>query len=97
MKATLFVLLAPLLLNGSIYAQSAADASNPTSVAILKKSWEKQIPPSKDSLVRNTELRNQTRKEKAVIERRENSLPNQPTQESMPVPRPSPLEEEHPN
>lgn len=90
-KATLLVLLVPLLLNGSTYAQSTADASNPTSVTILKKSWEKRIPPSRDSLVRNSELMDQTRKEKAVIERRENSLPNQPTEERMPVPRPRPL------
>src|SRR5690242_6603075 len=91
MKATLLVLLAPLLLNGSTYAQSTPEASNPTSVTILKKSWEKRIPPSRDSLVRNTELMDQTRKEKAVIKRRDNSLPNQPTEEPMPVPRPRPL------
>jgi len=89
MRATLLTFFMTVLLTTSIQAQE--DASNPRSVTILEKSWEKIVPPARDSLLRNVERMEQTRKEKRVIERREKSLPNQPTEESLPVPSRAPL------
>ena len=92
MKAKLLTVIVTLLLTSSINAQEATDASNPTSVTILEKHWERRVPPEKDYLRRNEEAMDQSRKEKDVIKRREDeSLPGQPTQEKMPVPQQRPL------
>src|SRR4051794_10312860 len=66
-------------------------ATNPSSITVLEKSWRKWVRPKTDSLLRSEELRDQIRKEKAVLERRAQDLPNQPTQERMPVMQPKPL------
>lgn len=91
MRATLLTIIVTVLFASSINAQEAADTSNPTSVTVLEKGWEKRVPPEKDYLRRNEEVMEQTRKEKDVIERRDQALPNQPTEEKMPVPQPRPL------
>ena len=91
MKTTPLALLLTLLSMISVQAQEMAEVTNPSSVTVLEKSWRKWVRPKTDSLLRSEELRDQTRKEKAVIERRAQDLPNQPTQERMPVTRPKPL------
>ena len=91
MRATLLTLLPILLLTSFTHAQDAADKANPPSVTILEKHWEKVVPPATDSLRRNEEQMEQTRKEKDVIKRRDQSLPNQPTEEQLPLPRQKPL------
>lgn len=91
MRVTFLTVLIALLLTTSIDAQETADVSNPSSVTVLEKHWEKRVPPSRDSLRRNEEVMDQTRKEKDVIKRRDQSLPDQPTEEKMPVPQPRPL------
>jgi len=91
MKAKLLTIIVTILLTSSSNAQEAADTSNPSSVTVLEKGWEKRVPPEKDYLRRNEEVMDQTRKEKKVIEHRDESLPNQPTEEKMPVPQQRPL------
>jgi len=88
MRATFLTCIVTLLLTNSINAQEA----NQRSVTVLEKRWEKRVPPARDYLRRNEEVMQQTRKEKDVIKRRDQSLPGQPTEEKMPVPpQPSPL------
>lgn len=91
MRATFLTVISTILFASFINAQEVTDASNPPSVTVLEKHWEKRVPPEKDYLRRNEEVMEQTRKEKNVIERREQALPNQPTEEKLPVPQPKPL------
>ena len=91
MKTTPLPLLLTLLSIISVQAQEIAEVTNPSGITVLEKSWRKWVRPETDSLRRNEELMEQTRKEKAVIERRAQDLPNQPTQERMPVTQPKPL------
>ena len=91
MRATFLIMLIAVLLSISIDAQEAVDTSSPPSVTVLEKRWEKRVPPERDYLRRNEEVMDQTRKEKDVIERRDQALPNQPTEEKMPVPQRRPL------
>ena len=86
MKTTSLATLALLLLTSSVMAQTAAESTQPPNLTILQKSWVKEDAVSSDSLGRNEDLMRQVRAEKAVIERRDQSLPNQPTQEAMPIP-----------
>ena len=80
-----------LLLPAALAAQETTEPSNPRVLSILEKSWTKEFPTATDSLRRNEELMDQTRKEKDVIKRREQSLPNQTTEEKMPAPQKKPL------
>lgn len=89
MKATpLTPILATLLFAISVSAQEpqpdAADSA-PPNIVVLKKNWSKGYPPMRDSFHSQTDMQQQVRAEKAVIERRQDALPNQPTEERMPV------------
>ena len=81
---------ATLLFAISVSAQQpqpdTADSA-PPNVVVLKKSWSKGYPPMRDSFrtQSQTDVQRQVRAEKAVIERRQDALPNQPTEERMPV------------
>jgi hypothetical protein len=68
-----------------VAAQQEAGDSAPPTVVVLKKSWSKGYPPMRDSFRSQTDVMQQVRAEKAVIERRQDALPNQPTEERMPV------------
>lgn len=84
-------LLFMLLLTTSVAAQQTPEISAPPSVTILEMRWYVELPPlqESDSIHPRYEQR-QTMSDGEVAKRREQSLPNQPTEERMtpPIPRP---------
>jgi len=81
-----------LLLTIAVTAQEKS--LDPPDVMVLEKSWRKEpLSPGIDSdpLGQNEALIRQTNIEKATIRKREDSLPNQPTEARMPIPPPRPV------
>ena len=94
MKISSIATLVLLLLTTSVIAQETS--LDPPDVTVLEKSWHKepQVGPAHASnpLGPNEALIRQTEMEKATIRQREEySLPNQPTEERMPVPSSKPI------
>lgn len=91
MKATALTLLAFAILVPATFveAQKASNSSDPTSVKITDISWHKEmIYPALDAndpFAMNKAQARQAQREKRTIKRRENSPPNETTEEAMPV------------
>ncbi|MGH9882158.1 MAG: hypothetical protein ACRD6N_12040, partial [Pyrinomonadaceae bacterium] len=82
------LMLAMPLFTTSVIAQEIAQPSDPPDVSVLQKSWYKEVlHPGRNlnSLAPNEESMRLARAQKAVIRRRDESLPNQTTEERMPV------------
>lgn len=85
-------LLFMLLLTTSVAAQQTPEISAPPSVTILEMRWYVESPPLQDSdSIHPRYEQRPTMSDREVIKRREQSLPNQPTEERMmpPIPRPT--------
>lgn len=90
MKTPNLILLMPamMLLATAVTAQEINHSSDPPDVSILQKSWSREVHyPGRNPnpLHPNEEYMRMVRTQKAVIKRREESLPNQTTEERMPV------------
>lgn len=91
MKATVLTLLAFAILVPAnlVEAQKASNSSSPTGVKIADMSWHKEmINPAlnaNDPFAINEAQAEQAQKEKRTIKRRENSAPNQTTEEALPI------------
>ena len=82
------LMLAMMLLTTSVMAQKLAQSSDPLDVIVLEKSWYREVQhPGRDPnpLQPNEEQERLARAQKAVIRRNAESLPNQPTEERMPI------------
>lgn len=80
------------LLTTSVAAQQTPEISAPPSITVLEMRWYFDLPPLQDSdSIHPRYNQRPTMTDAAVLERREQSLPNQPTEEKMrpPIPIPS--------
>lgn len=94
MKSASLATLVLLLLTSSVIAQEKTESLDPPDVIVIEKSWRKEPLSAgiqSDPLGLNEALITQTRIERAAIRRREDSLPNQPTEARMPIPGPRPI------
>jgi hypothetical protein len=88
------LMLAMMLFPTFVIGQEIAQPSDPSDVSVLEKSWHKEglnQGRNQNPLAPNEEYLSMVRAQKAVIKRRDDSLPNQTTEERMPVPTPRPL------
>ena len=88
------LMLAMMLFPTSVIAQEIAQSSDPGDVSVLEKSWHKEglsQGRNQNPLAPNEEYLMQVAAQKAVIKRRDESLPNQTTEERVPVPAPRPI------
>ena len=82
-----------LLLTGTM-AQEGSKSLDPPNVTVVEKKWSKGfLPGARDSnpLGPSDDYQRQLRAEKAYLERRHDRLPNQPTEEGIPIPAPRSL------
>ena len=94
MKRGSLATLVLLLLTASSIAQENSASSGPPDIVVLEKSWSKKSSASShdsNPLGPNEALISQTHMERAAIRQRDDSLPNQPTEARMPIPRPRPI------
>ena len=89
MKAsTAATFLTMLLVATGVAAQDAATFSEPPNLTVLEKKWTKEVlhgGGNTNPLAPNEDYIRQTRADKAAIEARDRSLPNQPTESRMPI------------
>ncbi len=87
-------MLAMVIFPTFVIAQEIAQPSDPSDVSVLEKSWHQEglsQGRNQNPLAPNEEYLSIERAQKAVIKRRDESLPNQTTESRMPVPGPRPI------
>jgi hypothetical protein len=87
-----------LLLTTSVAAQELSEFANPSDLTVLEKSWRKEYvdsrPRNTNPLQPNEDHMRVTREQKEFIKARDNTLPNQSTEPSMPAPAIKPVSSE---
>ena len=89
-----FATLVLLLSTTSVFAQESTASTDPPDVMVIEKSWSKEVlHPGRNPnpLAPNEDLMRQERAQKAELKRRDNGLPNQPTETRLPTVTPRPL------
>ena len=91
LTAPLFLIL---LMTVSVVAQETTDPADPSDVVVVEQSWRKEVIDTlrdKNPLKPNEDLIRVTRQQKEFIKGRDDAMPNQPTEPSMPAQGPRPV------